>query len=141
MPDVRDVSATFAVAPQIAPGDLPELAARFTLIINNRPDGEAPDQPSNAEMAEAARAAGVRYQFIPMVGAPGPEQVRATRAALADAAGPALAFCRSGTRSILAWALSEAAAGRPAHEVEAQALQAGYQIGPPLRALLPGLSA
>ena len=140
MPEIRNVTEDFAVAPQITPQDVPELARRFRLLINNRPDGEAPDQPGNAEMQAAAEAAGVRSVFLPVVGAPDAEQVRATRKALDEADGPALAFCRSGTRSILAWGLAEVARGRPAAEVEALGARAGYQIGPPLHALAPGLS-
>ena len=139
MPDIRDVTDGFAVAPQIAPADVPGLASRFTLLINNRPDGEAPDQPASAEIEAAAKAAGLRYAYIPIAGPPRPEQVRAMGHVLAGADGPALAFCRSGTRSILAWGLAQAWAGRRPEEVEALGARAGYPIGGPLQALL-GLS-
>ena len=52
MSDIRQVTEDFAVAPQIAPDDIAEAAKMgFVLVINNRPDGEAPDQPDSAEMA------------------------------------------------------------------------------------------
>ena len=137
MADIRTVTDDFAVAPQIFPAEAAALAERFSLLINNRPDGEAPDQPAGAEVEAAAREAGMAYVHIPIVGPPGVEETAAMRRATAEAAGPVLAFCRSGTRSILAWGLTETGGGRPADEVEALAARAGYQIGPMLRALLP----
>jgi uncharacterized protein (TIGR01244 family) len=60
MADIRQVSDDFAVAPQIALEDMGEIAAAgFRLVINNRPDGESPGQPSSAQMADAAKAAGL----------------------------------------------------------------------------------
>ena len=57
MADVRKVTDDFSVAPQISPQDVPELAGLgFVKLINNRPDGEVPDQPSSAEMEAAASA-------------------------------------------------------------------------------------
>ena len=59
MSDFRRVTDDFTTAPQISIDDLTEAKALgFTTVINNRPDGEAPDQSTNAQMADAARAAG-----------------------------------------------------------------------------------
>ena len=100
MTDFRKVTETFSVAPQIELGDIVRARAEgFTLLINNRPDGEAPDQPSSAEMEAAAKAAGLAYVHIPVRGGPTPEQVEIERQILAEATGPVLAWCRSGTRS------------------------------------------
>jgi len=44
-----------AVAPQLVEADFAEIAARgFRSVVNNRPDGEAPDQLPNAQAAAAA---------------------------------------------------------------------------------------
>jgi uncharacterized protein (TIGR01244 family) len=51
---------------------------------------------------------------------------------VAGADGPVLAFCRSGTRSITAWALGEAASGRDRAELVRLAAAAGYDLGPVL---------
>src|SRR6059058_1743209 len=110
MTQFRKVTDTFSVSPQISPADLADAAAQgYTLVINNRPDGEAPGQPTSAELEAAARAAGLDYVFAPVVGRPGPAQVGAVRDAVAEADGKVLAFCRSGTRSILTWAMGQAA--------------------------------
>ena len=64
---------------------------------------------------------------IPFAGPPTPAQVDATREALATAKGPVLAYCRSGTRSITAWALAQAGQKR-ADEILAAARHAGYDL-------------
>lgn len=132
MADIRQVTQDFAVAPQIALEDLPAIRARgFVRVINNRPDHEAPDQPTSAEVADAARAAGLDYVHIPVTGRPSLEQAAATREAADTAGGPALAFCRSGTRSITAWSLGQAAAGAKApEELVRLGAGAGYDLSP-----------
>ena len=117
MADIRKVADDFSVAPQLQPGDMADAAAQgFVLVINNRPDDEVPGQPGNAEMEAAARAAGMDYLQIPFVGRPAEDQVAAVLSAYEGAKGPVLAFCRSGTRSITAWSLGQAQAGRRARE-------------------------
>ena len=112
MTDIRTVTPDFAVAPQLAPEAMAEAARLgFTLVINNRPDDEAPGQPSGAEMQAAANAAGMDYLAVPVIGRPNEDQVHAVREAVTQAKGPVLAFCRSGTRSIVTWALGEQAVG------------------------------
>jgi uncharacterized protein (TIGR01244 family) len=133
MPQFRRVTDSFQVSPQITPDEARDAAASgVTLIINNRPDGEVPGQPTNAEIEAAARAAGADYLAIPVVGRPTAEQARAQAAAVAGAKGPVLAFCRSGTRSITAWALGEAAGGRDREELVRLAADAGYDLAPVL---------
>jgi uncharacterized protein (TIGR01244 family) len=108
MTEFRRVTDGFWVAPQIGVADVARAKARgFTLIVNNRPEGESPDQPAGAEIAAAARAAGLDYLAAPVMGRPGPDQIAAVRVA-ADGAEKTLAFCRSGTRSIVTWALGQA---------------------------------
>ncbi len=127
--DIRTVTGAFSTAPQLAPEDMAEAAARgFALVINNRPDGEAPGQPTAAEMETAARAAGLDYVFIPVVGGPTPEQVAAVRAAVDGADGPVLAFCRSGTRSIVTWARGRAGEDMPRDELVELGRAAGYDL-------------
>jgi uncharacterized protein (TIGR01244 family) len=130
MPDFRTVTETFSVAPQIAPGDLAEAARLgFFKVINNRPDGEAPDQPTGAVMAAAAAAAGLEYAHVPFVGLPNPDLVEAMTDAVEAADGPVLAFCRSGTRSITIWSLGQAQTGaRDRRELIALGAAAGYDL-------------
>ena len=130
MPDFRKVTEEFSVAPQISIDDMAAAAdLGFVLVINNRPDGEAPDQPASARMEAAAKAAGVDYVHIPVRGGPMPEQVEAVRVAIAAADGPVLAFCRSGTRSIVTWSLGQVSSGeRSRGELVQLGREAGYDL-------------
>ena len=127
--ELKRINDDVSVAPQISLDDMPAIkAAGFTTIINNRPDGESPDQPSSDEMQAAAEAAGLSYHFIPL-GREGvsPQMVEQERDALEGSDGPVLAFCRSGTRSTTLWALAQAGK-MPAQEIVAQAAHAGYEM-------------
>ncbi len=127
MADIRPVTPDFAVAPQLELQDLAAAKARgYVLVINNRPDGEAPDQPTSAEMKAAAEAEGLDYVHVPVTGRPGDAQVKAVAEAVAAAKGPVLAFCRSGTRSIVTWSLGQT--GRPREELIRLGQAAGYDL-------------
>jgi uncharacterized protein (TIGR01244 family) len=130
MTDFRKVTDNFSVAPQIELSDLARAKAEgFVLVINNRPDGEAPGQPTSDELEAAAKAAGLGYAHIPVRGGPTQDQVEAERQLLAGTQGPVLAWCRSGTRSITTWAIGEAIAEtRSPQELAALASAAGYDL-------------
>lgn len=132
MTDFRTVTDSFSVSPQIALTDIAiAAAAGFTLIINNRPDGEQPGQPTSAQVEAAARAAGLDYLYAPVTGRPGPAQVTAVRDAVDASAGNVLAYCRSGTRSICAWAMGQQGA-RNTDELIRLGAEAGYDLSPVL---------
>ena len=126
------------VSGQIAAADVAEAAALgVTLIVNNRPDGEEPGQPSGAEIEAAAAAAGLEYRHIPVSGGFSQGQVAEMAEALDEAEGKVLAFCRSGTRSTYLWALARASRGVDGDTLFAQAAAAGYDLSP-LRTYLQG---
>lgn len=131
---------TVSVAGVMTPDDIARAARLgFRSVVNNRPDGESPDQASGSELAAAATAVGLAYTAIPVTQGFGMEQVRAMAETLAGD-GPILAFCRSGTRSTNLWALAEAFRGEaPETLVEAAAI-AGYDISG-LLPTLQGLAA
>ncbi len=111
--DVRHVTDGFSVSPQVEPGDFAELARLgFRHVVNNRPDGEGPGQPSSAAAEAAAKAAGLSYVHAPFAGQPPAAAIAALQAQLASATGPVIAYCRSGTRSITAWAILQASSGK-----------------------------
>lgn len=130
MTDFRTVTEDFSVSPQIAPGDVAAAAAQgFKLIINNRPDGEQPGQPTNAEIEAEAKAHGLAYAYVPVMGRPTSEQARAVHDLAASAGGKVLAFCRSGTRSITAWSIGQAEAGdRSPEALISLGAGAGYDL-------------
>ncbi|MFA6231144.1 MAG: TIGR01244 family sulfur transferase [Rhodanobacter sp.] len=124
---LRPLSNDLSVATQIVIADIAALAAQgFRSVINNRPDGEEPGQPSSITLATAARQAGLEYRHIPVV--PGQlqdAQVTAFADALADMPAPMLAFCRTGTRSTTLWALQ---AKGTADAILETASRAGYDL-------------
>lgn len=139
--DIRRVTDRYSVSPQIAPGDLASLRDRgFALVINNRPDGEEPGQPAAEEIEAAALAAGIAYLAIPVAGGFSQAQVAEMADAIAGADGPVFAFCRTGTRSTLLWALAQASEGANPDAVAASAAAAGYDIAP-VRAAMDALAA
>ncbi|WP_310474443.1 TIGR01244 family sulfur transferase [Sandarakinorhabdus sp.] len=122
------ITDSVSVAPQISPEDVALAAAQgFRCIVNNRPDGESLDQPSGAEIAAAAQAAGLAYVAIPIDHTGfNLDQVEAMTAALDS--GPVLAFCRSGTRSCNLWALAAARQGTDPAAIIAAAGAGGYNV-------------
>lgn len=140
MLDLRRLTDTYAVAPQIAPEDLPAIAAAgFTTVIDNRPDGEIPGELHAEAMRRAAEAAGLAFIANPVTGgALTMENVTAQAAAVEAATGPVLAYCASGNRSSVVWALAHA--GKlPTEDLIAIPARFGYQLGH-LRAQIEALA-
>lgn len=130
------LSADVSVSPQLMPGDLAEAARQgFGLVINNRPDGEAPDQPAGEAIRAAAVAQGLSYAAIP-VGPAGLsiEMVEQCAALLRDSETPVLMFCRSGTRSANLATLAAALLGADIEPMIAAGREGGYDLAP-LRAM------
>jgi uncharacterized protein (TIGR01244 family) len=125
----RKIAEGVWAAPQIAAGDLDQAASLgVRLIVNNRPDAEEGNQPTSAEIEAAARGAGLAYVHIPVAGMPGPDAVAKMAIALATDQ-PMLMFCRSGTRSTIAWALAMRSLGRgEPDDLRAAAAAAGYDL-------------
>ena len=132
MTDFRILSDSVLASPQISIEDLHTAKADgVTLIINNRPDGEDPAAAQGDEIAAAAEQAGLSYCAIP-IGHSGFSEVQVDEMvrALAEAKGKVLAYCRSGTRSTLLWALAQAKSGTAPDEIARAAMAAGYDVSP-----------
>ena len=128
---MKQLDEKVLVSGQIAAADVAAIkAAGVTMIVNNRPDGEEPGQPLAADIEAAAEAAGLTYRSVPIVRGMGPSDVEAMREAIEACDGKLLAFCRSGTRSTMAWALARRHQGAPIDELEAAADRAGVSLAP-----------
>ena len=124
------VSDSFAVSPQLEPGDMHALAdAGVQTVISNRPDGEEPDQPSVASLRERLpKAAGLTFHHIPVSGGEFPAvAVKAFAKVREEADGKVLAFCRTGTRSITLDALANVEHETAGARIE-RAARAGYDL-------------
>ena len=132
MSDFRKLSESFLASPQLTLEDVAVAeAAGVRMIINNRPEGEATDQTPGPAIEAAARAAGIGYVSIPI--SPGDfseANVHAMVDALDQANGKVLAYCRTGTRSTLLWALAQSARGIAPQHVADAAGAAGYDVSP-----------
>ena len=138
----RKLTTNIYAAPQIGLAEIAEASVLgVTLVINNRPEDESDDQTPGAEIEAAARAAGMDYVAIPVTHSGFSEpQVQAMAAALEGATGKVLAYCRSGTRSTLLWALAEASQGGDPDALTNMAAKAGYDVSP-IRPLMDMLKA
>lgn len=128
----RKLTDDIFVAPQISLEAIAEAKAQgVTMIINNRPEDESADQTSGSDIEAAALAAGLDYVAIPVTHAGFAEwQVTAMVDALENADGKVLAYCRSGTRSTLLWALARASKGDHPAVLAEKAADAGYDLTP-----------
>ncbi|WP_371154589.1 TIGR01244 family sulfur transferase [Jannaschia sp. 2305UL9-9] len=127
--DIRPLDDASSVAPQLDPQDLAALAADgVTTIICNRPDAEVPPSHQAAAMQAAAEAAGLAFVFNP-VSMPNLtlEAIEEQADAIQTAEGRVVAYCASGTRSAILWAM--ASAGRmPVDDILAALRGAGYNL-------------
>jgi uncharacterized protein (TIGR01244 family) len=127
--DIRPLSETFAVSPQIEPEDLAAIkAAGFTTIVCNRPDAEVPPEVQADAIRRAAEALGLRFVLNPLShGALTMDHIDTQGRALAESDGPVFAYCASGNRSSILWALSQA--GRvPTDDLVEAGARAGYNL-------------
>jgi uncharacterized protein (TIGR01244 family) len=98
---INRLTPDFAVAPQLTPEDMAAVAqAGYKSVIINRPDHEGgPDQPTAAAVSAAAREAGLRVEYQPVVsGAITADDVIKFAELLHTMPAPVLAYCRSGAR-------------------------------------------
>ncbi|WP_126172207.1 TIGR01244 family sulfur transferase [Altericroceibacterium xinjiangense] len=130
MNDFRKLSELVFASPQITVDDVDEAKRLgIRLIVNNRPEGEAPDQTPGHVIKTAAEKIGLDYLAIPISHTGFTEsQVSSMAVALRETRGPVLAYCRSGTRSTFLWSLAQAKMGADPTELTSAARQAGYDI-------------
>jgi sulfide:quinone oxidoreductase len=107
---LHKLTSDFAISAQVTVDDVKELAARgVRTLICNRPDGEAADQPSQDTIGRAATAEGLTFHYLPTSTSDiADSTVDAFATLLQQSPTPVVAYCRSGTRAAMLWALSEA---------------------------------
>ena len=128
----RQLDEKTLVNGQISPEDVAGLKALgVTLIVNNRPDGEDAGQPQSDDIEAAAKAAGIDYRHVPIARGMGPSDIEAMREAMHSVGdGKLFAFCRSGNRSTLAWAVAKSEDGVSREDLNRCANEAGFDLGP-----------
>ncbi len=122
------IDANLSASPQLTPDDVAAAAQGFRTIIDNRPDAEEPGQPPATVIEAAAREHGLAFVHIPVVsGQVGAAEVDAMARALDAQPGPALGYCRTGTRVATLWALAQSGKLEP-DAILNTARGAGYDL-------------
>ena len=137
---MRQIAEKLYIAPQLTAGDIREAKSKgIVAIVNNRPDGEEPGQPSAAENRAVAQTVSLGYNHIPVVSGQISEgQVRAFQKAVSEAGGPVLAHCKTGTRSATLHVIGEVLDGRMRKE---QVVSFGQSAGLDLSGAVKWLDA
>ena len=124
------IDKNYHVSPQIEPYQIAEIAEKgFVKIICNRPDIEVPDSYSSSLMAKLAREAGIDFEVLELTHQTMTlENVKKQRAFFIDVNGPVLAYCASGTRCSVIWAMGEAVSGTEISVILEKTQSAGYDL-------------
>lgn len=119
-----------AISGPIGPDAVQRVAeSGFRTIINNRPNNEEDHQPQADSIEFAARQHGLDYRFVPIaIRNLSHADVEAMRSALDQTPAPRVAFCRSGARSYILWALVNAESGADLERLIEQAADRGFDI-------------
>lgn len=127
--ELREIADNYSVSPQITPSDFADLARLGVhTVICNRPDAEVPPDLQAAAMQTAAERAGIDFVYNPVVGiGMSPSSIDEQADAIAAADGAVLAYCASGMRSALMWALARAGS-EPAADILRTVAAAGYRM-------------
>ncbi|MEZ5674505.1 TIGR01244 family protein [Thalassovita litoralis] len=126
---IRQITPRYSVSPQINPEDLAAIkAAGFTKVICNRPDEENPPSHHATVMEVAAQQAGLDFFVLPLTHQTmTPENIAVQMAAVDASDGPVLAYCASGTRCSVVWALSQTGQ-MPVDQILETTQRAGYDL-------------
>ncbi len=127
--DARCITPRYFVSPQIAVEDIPAIAeAGFKSVICNRPDAEVPPSHQAEAIRAAAEAAGLHFEVLELTHQTmTPDNVALQRNLAEGCEGPVLAYCASGTRCSVIWALGQAG-DMSADEILSATAAAGYQL-------------
>lgn len=126
---INILTPTYAVSPQMTAQDVAELkAAGYGTIICNRPDQEVGAEHQAATIGAAVEAAGLTFVVNPVEpGQMTESNITTQRAAIDAADAPVFAYCRSGNRSAVVWALAMAA-DIPVDDIMSATAAQGYDL-------------
>ena len=133
------ISDGFSVSSQISANDIEHLADKgVRVIICNRPDGEANDQPNIAEIEAAAQEHNIQVIYQPVIpGQIADGDIDQFQRHCEQSNQRIHAYCRTGTRSITLWARYQLRLGVPAAELLSTASDAGYDLREALQMASP----
>ncbi|MCP2040921.1 sulfide:quinone oxidoreductase [Neisseria sp. HSC-16F19] len=122
------------ISPQITSRDTLAAAAAqgVRTLVCHRPDNEEPGQPAFADIAAWAAEAGIPHCIHQPMTADTLNAANAAEfaAVVAAADTPVLAYCRTGTRCTVLWALDAVAHGLSPQAATGQAAAVGIDLQP-----------
>ena len=135
--EIRKITPAYFVSPQISVEDVPAIAAAgIKTVVCNRPDSEITGAQQAGKIEEAVRAAGLEFVLNPFDNTTmTSDHMTLQREVLAGTQDPVLAYCRTGTRSTVVWAMGQAGS-MSVHDILEAAENAGYQLAGMQRQLL-----
>lgn len=108
--NIRQLSPQLSISAQISATDIPAIAAQgFQAVICNRPDGEKEGQPTFEEIHRASENLGLESLHLPVIAKSiSRTDVDAFAEIVEELPKPILAYCGTGTRATILWALTQA---------------------------------
>ncbi|SPJ28474.1 TIGR01244 family sulfur transferase [Falsiruegeria mediterranea] len=127
--DIRPITDRYSVSPQISVEDVPAIAeAGYTKVICNRPNAEVPPSHQADAIEQAVRAAGMEFEVLELTHQTMSQDNVARQREMAECgSGKVLAYCASGTRCSVVWALGQCQDLAP-DEILSKTSAAGYQL-------------
>ena len=106
---IINVHGLYNVSPQILPADVVTLSeASFEKIICNRPDFEVPPEIQSKEIEKVAKELGILFEYHPLThDTMNAHNIEKQMELVDNCANSVLAYCASGTRCTVAWALGQ----------------------------------
>lgn len=136
--NITQLADGYSVSPQIDLQDIQALKAQgIEVVINNRPDGEADDQPTSAQMKAAVESAGLEYVYNPVDLKALSEKEVQTQSALISSGKEVFSFCRTGTRSSVLWVLANQGELASFDDLVDQVQGKGFDLGRCMPAMEP----
>lgn len=129
LPNIRQITESLGACAQLNVSDIEALAATgVKTLICNRPDYEDPEQPTSSSLQASAEKLGLEWHYLPVIsGQVEVSQGEEFARILAKAKSPVVAFCRSGARCGMLWALGQRSHQDP-QKIVNQLKEAGYDM-------------
>ena len=126
---IINIHGLYNVSPQILPADVLTLSeASFEKIICNRPDFEIPPEIQSKEIEKVAKECGILFEYHPLThDTMNAHNIEKQMEFLDNCTNSVLAYCASGTRCTVAWALGQIGK-MPEDQILKTTLDSGYNL-------------
>ena len=127
--NIINIHEIYNVSPQIHPSDVITLSeAGFEKVICNRPDFEVPQEIQSKEIEKVAKECGILFEYHPLThDTMNANNIKKQMGFLDNCTNSVLAYCASGTRCTVAWALGQVGK-MPMDAILETALKSGYDL-------------